>query len=21
MAWWKAWDSGILPLRKALPLG
>uniref|UniRef100_A0A2K6M2B4 Uncharacterized protein n=1 Tax=Rhinopithecus bieti TaxID=61621 RepID=A0A2K6M2B4_RHIBE len=21
MAWWKAWDSGILPLRNALPLG
>uniref|UniRef100_A0A2K5J691 Uncharacterized protein n=1 Tax=Colobus angolensis palliatus TaxID=336983 RepID=A0A2K5J691_COLAP len=21
MAWWKAWDSGILPLWNALPLG
>uniref|UniRef100_A0A2K5LI45 Uncharacterized protein n=6 Tax=Simiiformes TaxID=314293 RepID=A0A2K5LI45_CERAT len=21
MAWWKAWDSGILPLRNALLLG
>uniref|UniRef100_A0A075B748 Annexin A8 n=1 Tax=Homo sapiens TaxID=9606 RepID=A0A075B748_HUMAN len=21
MAWWKSWDSGILPLRNALLLG